>query len=159
MAQKSGTEVSRVVIPYLCVKNGAKAIEFYQQAFGATEGFRLAEAGGRIGHAEIKIEGHTVMLADEFPEMGILSPVSQGGARPPVIIHLYVDDCDATFNRAVAAGAKALRPLEDQFYGDRSGQITDPFGHVWMIATHKKEVSPNEMQRLWNEMLKQAKLE
>lgn len=133
------------VTPYLCVKDAARAIEFYKQAFGATERILMADPGGRIGHAEIKIGDALIMLADEFPEMGFLSPETTGGS--PVMLHLYVKDVDAFFNQAVAAGAKAQRPVEDQFYGDRAGKLADPFGHVWYIATHKEDVSPEEMKR------------
>src|SRR5436309_15497214 len=113
--------------PYLCVRGAARAIEFYKQAFGATELARLADPNGKIGHAEIKIGAAPIMLADEFPEMGFRSPQSIGGS--PVMIHLYVEDVDAVARQAVAAGAKMLRPVQDQFYGDRSGTLADPFGH------------------------------
>src|SRR5690348_9975132 len=112
-------------VPYLCCKGAARAIEFYKQAFGATEVMRLAEPSGRIGHAEIKIGAALIMLADEYPEMDVRSPQSLGGS--PVTIHLYVDDVDALAQRATAAGAKVLRPVDDQFYGDRSGRLSDPF--------------------------------
>ena len=131
--------------PYLIIKGAAKAIEFYKKAFGATELMRMADPNGRIGHAEIKIGNSPIMLADEVPEMGYRSPQSLGGS--PVSILLYVEDVDALFSQAVAAGAKVLRPPEDQFYGDRSGGVTDPFGHVWYIATHKEDVSPEEMRK------------
>ncbi|MGH9836483.1 MAG: VOC family protein [Blastocatellia bacterium] len=133
------------VTPYLCVKDAASAIEFYKHAFGATERMRMADPGGRVGHAEIKIGDALIMLADEFPEMGFLSPQSTGGS--PVMLHLYVEDVDAFFNQAVAAGAKAQRLVEDQFYGDRAGKLADPFGHVWYIATHKEDVPPEEMKK------------
>jgi PhnB protein len=107
---------------------------------------RLADpSNGKIGHAEIKIGGATIMLADEYPEMGFLGPESLGGSS--VTIHLYVEDVDAFFRRAIAAGAKELRPVADQFYGDRSGQLSDPFGHRWHLATRKKDVSAEEMQK------------
>lgn len=133
------------VTPYLCVKGAPEAIEFYKQAFGATELMRLAAPDGKIGHAEIKIGNSRIMLADEFPEMGFLSPQSLGGT--PVTIHLYVEDVDSVARRAVDAGAKVLRPVEDQFYGDRAGQLEDPFGHVWWVSTHKEEVPLEEIQR------------
>ncbi len=133
------------VTPYLIVKDGARAIEFYKKAFGATELLRMADPGGKIGHAEIKIGDSPIMLADEVPEMGARSPQSLGGS--PVSILLYVEDVDALFSQAVAAGAKVQRPVKDQFYGDRTGGVTDPFGHVWYIATHKEDVSPEEMQK------------
>jgi PhnB protein len=131
--------------PYLIVKDAARAIEFYKRAFGATELLRMAAPGGKIGHAEIKIGDSPIMLADEVPDMGALSPESLGGT--PVSILLYVEDVDAVFNQAIAAGAKVQRPVKDQFYGDRSGGVTDPFGHVWYVATHKEDVSPEEMRK------------
>ena len=131
--------------PYLIVRNAARAIEFYKKAFGATELMRMAEPSGRIGHAEIKIGDSPIMLADEVPEMGFRSPESFGGS--PVSILLYVEEVDAVFNQAVAAGAKVQRPVADQFYGDRTGGVTDPFGHIWYIATHKEDVSPEEMRK------------
>jgi len=136
----------RGATPYLCVKGAAKAIDFYKQAFGATEVMRLEDPkDGRMGHAEIRIGGAMLMLADEYPEMNVLSPETLGGS--PVTIHLYVDDVDALFSRAAAAGAKVIRPPADQFYGDRAGRLQDPFGHVWVFATHKEDVSPEEMQK------------
>jgi len=131
--------------PYLIVRNAARAIEFYRKAFGATELMRMAEPNGRIGHAEIRIGDSPIMLADEMPEMGFRSPESLGGS--PVSILLYVEEVDAVFNQAVAAGAKVQRPVADQFYGDRTGGVTDPFGHVWYIATHKEDVSPEGMRK------------
>ena len=131
--------------PYLCVKDARRAIEFYKKAFGATESMRLEQPDGRIGHAELRLGEAPIMLADEFPEMNVRSPQSLGGS--PVTLHLYVEDVDAFAGRAVAAGAKLLRPIEDQFYGDRSGSLLDPFGHVWMVATHKEDVSVEEMRK------------
>jgi PhnB protein len=131
--------------PYLIVKNAAPAIEFYKKAFGATELLRMTQPDGRIGHAEIRIGDSPIMLADEFPEMGAKSPESFGGS--PVSIMLYVEDVDTVFKQAVEAGAKVTRPVKDQFYGDRSGGVTDPFGHQWHIATHKEDVSPEEMHK------------
>ena len=131
--------------PYLIIKGAASAIEFYKKAFGATELMRMADPSGRIGHAEIRIGNSPIMLSDEAPEMGYRSPQSLGGS--PVGILLYVEDVDAVFSQAVAAGAKVERPVADQFYGDRSGGVTDPFGHVWYIATHKEDVSPEEMHK------------
>ncbi len=131
--------------PYLIVKDGARAIEFYKKAFGATELMRMADPSGKIGHAEIKIGDSPIMLADEVTEMGYRSPESLGGS--PVSILLYVEDVDAVFSQAVAAGAKVQRPVKDQFYGDRIGGVTDPFGHAWYIATHKEDVSPEEMRK------------
>ena len=131
--------------PYLIIKGAANAIEFYKKAFGATELFRMEQSGGKIGHAEIKIGDSPIMLSDEHPEMKYLGPESLGGS--PISILLYVDDVDAVFNGAVAAGAKEERPIEDKFYGDRSGTLVDPFGHTWHIATHKEDVSPEEMEK------------
>ncbi|MGH9682691.1 MAG: VOC family protein [Candidatus Acidiferrales bacterium] len=131
--------------PYLIIKGAADAIEFYKKAFGATELMRMPGPGGKIGHAEIKIGDSPIMLADEAPEMNARSPQSFGGS--PISILLYVEDVDAVFNRAVAAGAKVERPVADQFYGDRIGGLTDPFGHVWYISTHKEDVSPEEMKK------------
>jgi PhnB protein len=131
--------------PYLCVKGAADAIEFYKKAFGAKEVLRMADPSGKVGHAEIQIGDSRVMLADEYPEMGFLSPKSIGGT--PVMMHLYVEDVDATVPRAVAAGAKVTREVADQFYGDRGGKIEDPFGHSWYVATHKEDLSQEEIQK------------
>ncbi|HXM93835.1 MAG TPA: VOC family protein [Candidatus Dormibacteraeota bacterium] len=133
------------VTPYLIVNDGARAIQFYKKAFGAKELMRMAAPDGKIGHAEIKIGDSPIMLADENPKMGARSPQSLGGS--PVSILLYVADVDAVFNQAVAAGGKVDRPVADQFYGDRTGGLTDPFGHVWYISTHKEDVSPDEMKK------------
>ena len=133
------------VTPYLCVRDAARALEFYKKAFGATELMRMADPSGKIGHAEIKIGDSHIMLADEFPEMGFRSPQSLGGS--PVAIHLYVEDVDATASQAVAAGAKLVREVKDQFYGDRNGSVEDPFGHVWYISTHLEDVSEEEMRK------------
>ena len=131
--------------PYLIIKGAADAIEFYKKAFGATELMRMPGPDGKIGHAEIKIGDSPIMLADEAPEMNARSPQSFGGS--PISILLYVEDVDAVFNRAVAAGAKVERPVTDQFYGDRIGGLTDPFGHAWYISTHREDVSPEEMKK------------
>ena len=131
--------------PYLIVQNGAAAIEFYQQAFGATELMRLTNPGGKIGHAEIKVGDSPIMLADEMPEMGFRSPQSIGGAG--ISLLLYVEDVDARFRQATDAGAKVVSPVQDQFYGDRSGTLEDPFGHVWTLATHTEDVSMEEINR------------
>lgn len=138
-------EASRGVAPYLCVRGAAAAIDFYKQAFGAVETMRLRQPDGRVGHAELRIAGGVVSLADEFPDFGVLGPQSLGGSA--VTLHFYVDDVDAACARAVAAGAKLAKPVTDEFYGDRVGRLTDPFGHVWSIATHKEDVSSEEMQR------------
>ena len=131
--------------PYLIIKDAAKALDFYKKAFGATEIMRIPAPGGKIGHAEVKIENAIIMLADESPEMNHRSPQSLGGT--PVSIMIYVEDCDAVFKQAIAAGGTELKPLRDQFYGDRSGALTDPFGHIWGIATHKEDVTPEEINK------------
>ena len=131
--------------PYLIVNGAAQALEFYKKAFGATEMMRFPGPGGKIMHAEIKIGDSPIMLADEAPEMGARSPKTVGGT--PVSLLLYVEDVDAWASKAVAAGAKVQRPVQDQFYGDRTGTFEDPFGHVWSIATHKEDVSLEEMQK------------
>jgi PhnB protein len=133
------------VTPYLVVGDGARAIEFYKQAFGATELFRMDGPDGRIHHAEIKIGDSHIMLADEHPEMNARSPKTIGGS--PVSLMLYVEDVDATVGKAVEAGAKLLRPVADQFYGDRTGGIEDPFGHAWYVATHVEDVAPEELNK------------
>ncbi len=133
------------VTPYLIIKGATEAIDFYKKAFGATELFRMPAPGGKIGHAEIKIGDSPIMLADESPEMGYKSPQSLGGS--PISIMIYVTDVDTVFKQAIAAGGKEQRPVKDQFYGDRSGTLEDPFGHVWHVATHKEDVSPEEMER------------
>jgi PhnB protein len=133
------------ITPYLHITGAARAIEFYKQAFGATEVMRMDAPGGKIGHAEIKIGDSHVMLADEFPEMDVRSPQSFGGS--PVALLLYVEDVDALAERAGAAGAKLESPVEDKFYGDRMGKLVDPFGHIWAIATHKEDVSPEELEK------------
>jgi PhnB protein len=140
--------------PYLILSDAAKAIEFYKRAFGAAELMRFPAPGGKIGHAEIKIGDSQIMLADEHPDMGYKSPTSLGGT--PVSIMLYVTDVDATAAQAVSAGARVTKPVQDQFYGDRSGTLTDPFGHVWHISTHKEDVAPDEMERRMKEAMKQA---
>lgn len=131
--------------PYLVVDGAAKAIEFYARVFGATERMRMPGPGGKVGHAEIRIGDSVIMLADEHPEMGARGPRASGGAA--VSLHLYVPDVDATVKRAVAAGARLLRPVEDKFYGDRMGTIEDPFGHHWHVSTHREDVPPDEMAR------------
>ncbi|MFO0612376.1 MAG: helix-turn-helix domain-containing protein [Polyangiaceae bacterium] len=130
---------------YLRVNDARAAIDFYREAFGATEKFRLTEPGGRVGHAELDFGGTTIMLSDEFPEAGILGPVTLGGTS--FSVHLHVDDADAAVARAVAAGATVVRPLRDQFYGERSGAVRDPFGHDWLIGHELEKVTPDEMQR------------
>jgi PhnB protein len=135
----------RTATPYLIVKGAAEAIEFYKRAFGATEMLRMADPQGKVGHAEIKIGDSVIMLADEHPAMGYRGPRSIGGSS--VSILLYIEDVDTVFERAVKAGAKAQRPVMNQFYGDRSGTLEDPFGHIWTVATHVEDVAPEEMKR------------
>ena len=133
------------VTPYLCIDGAAAAIDFYRKAFGATERMRMGGPGSKIGHAEIEIEGGLIMLADEHPDMDFRSPKALGGS--PVTVHMYVADVDAFCARAAAAGATVLRAVADQFSGDRSCQLKDPFGHTWSVATHVEDVSPEEMQK------------
>lgn len=133
------------ITPYLYIKGAARAIEFYERAFGATEVYRLGGPNGTVGHAELRIGSSMIMLADENPGMGAKSPQTLGGNGSSLL--LYVEDVDAVFGRAVKEGASIERPLADQFYGDRSGGVKDPFGHVWYLATHKEDVSPEEMKR------------
>ncbi len=142
------------VTPYITVRGGAKAIEFYKQALGATEVMRFEGPGGSIAHAEIEVSGSRVMLGDEMPEWGNRGPESLGGASGGLCV--YVPDVDAAFAKAVAAGAKVFKPVMDQFYGDRSGTVIDPFGHVWTLSTHIEDVSVEEMQRRCAEFMKQA---
>jgi PhnB protein len=131
------------VTPYLIVDDAERAIQFYAEAFGGKENFRLP-MGDKIGHAELKIGDSFVMLADEFPDMGHLGPNKRGG--PTSSILLYVEDVDSSFKQALDAGAKEQRPIQDQFWGDRMGTLTDPFGHQWSLATHVEDVSEEEMQ-------------
>lgn len=133
------------ITPYLIVKNAASAIEFYRNAFDAEELMRLDVPGGMIGHAELQIGDSRIMLADEHPEMNAFAPPSPGGSG--VGLCLYVPNVDEVFARAVDAGASVQRPVQDQFYGDRSGMVTDPFGHAWTIATHVEDVPPEELTR------------
>ena len=144
-------------IPYFIVNHAASAIEFYKKAFGATERVRLRDPTGKIMHAEIRIGNSSLMLADEFPDMGYRSPQSLGGS--PVSILLYVENVDMLFSQAIAAGAKETMAVSDQFDGDRRGTLTDPFGHVWLLATKKEDVSPEEMQKRFETMMKQGEQE
>lgn len=139
-------------IPYLCVQDAAGALDFYAKAFGATEALRLSEPGGKVGHAEIQIDGARMMLSDEYPDYGVLSPKTLGGAG--MSIHLNVDDVDAFVARAVAAGATLKKPPEDQFYGERTAKLEDPFGHTWQVTTTIEEVSVEEMQRRYDALIK-----
>ena len=136
--------------PYLTIRDAGAAIEFYKKIFGATEKMRMAEPDGKVGHAEIEIGNARIMISDEYPELDVLGPQSRGGTTAG--LHLLVDDVDAVFDEAVAAGAKVLKPVSDQFYGERSGKLEDPFGHVWSIGTHVEDVSPEEMKRRMAEL-------
>jgi PhnB protein len=133
------------VTPYLCVDGAQAAIEFYSAVLGAKERMHMPGPDGKIAHAELQLGESVIMLSDEFPEMDVRGPRSVGGT--PVMISVYVEDVDAVFDAAVAAGATARRPVENQFYGDRTGQFEDPFGHRWSVATHVEDVPPDEMQK------------
>ena len=150
--QKTGAAGFHTVTPCLTINGAARAIEFYKRAFGATEVMRF-EHGDKIGHAEIQIGDSKIMLSDEFPEMDVRSPQSIGGS--PTAIYLYVDNVDAVADRAVTQGGKLVRPVEDKFYGDRSGTLQDPFGHVWHLATHKEDVPPDELRKRAETFMKQ----
>ncbi len=139
------------VTPYLSIEGAADAIDFYKKAFGAKELLRMPMPDGKIGHAEIQIGDSRVMLADENPETGGRSPKALGGS--PVGLLVYVEDVDRVFQQAMAAGARILRPLKDQFYGDRSGNLEDPFGHKWTLSTHIEDVAPDEMARRMKEAM------
>ncbi|HEX3664362.1 MAG TPA: VOC family protein [Rhizomicrobium sp.] len=144
------TEISDVY-PYLRVNNAAAAIAFYEAAFDACELFRLLEPNGRIGHAELRFGPATIMLSDEYPDHGICGPLTIGATT--FSMHLHVDDVDAAFERAVRAGATIIHPLENHFYGERSGTVRDPFGHEWLLGGHIEDVTPEEMQRRYTEMM------
>jgi PhnB protein len=133
------------VTPYLYVDGASAAIDFYCSVLGASERMRMPGGDGRVGHAELELGDSMIMLADENPDMDVRSPKAFGGT--PLSLHVYVEDSDAVFDRAIEAGARALRPVEDQFYGDRSGQFEDPFGHRWNVATHVEDVPPEEMAK------------
>ncbi len=138
--------------PYLIVKNAAEALEFYQRAFGARELYRMPMPGGRVAHAEMQVGESRFMLADESPERGYLGPREPG--KVPVTLLLYVEDVDSRFKTALAAGATEHLPVQNQFYGDRTGTLIDPFGHMWTVATHVEDVAPEEMERRMAEMMK-----
>ncbi len=138
--------------PYLVCKGADQAIEFYKKAFGATELLRMPGPDGKVMHAEIKIGDSPIMLGEEVPEMGFRCPQTLGGS--PVGIMLYVEDVDGLFEQAIEAGGKQQRPIVDQFYGDRSGTLEDPFGHIWTIATHKEDLSPEQINARFEEMMK-----
>ena len=154
MAVKAVPEGYNTVTPYLICKGAAAAIDYYTKVFGATELMRHGGPDGTVGHAEIKIGDSVIMLADEFPDLQFLSPKTVGGTA--VGMMLYVTDVDAVFERALAAGAREHQPLEDKFYGDRAGTLIDPFGHMWMVATHVEDVSPEEMSRRAEAQAKKA---
>jgi PhnB protein len=132
------------VTPYLIIDGASNAISFYKKAFDATELFRM-EHQGKIGHAELKIGDSPIMLADEQPALGYVGPKSLGGT--PISLMIYVEDVDTIYKNAIAAGGEELKPLQDQFYGDRSGTLKDPYGHIWTVATHKEDVTPEEMDK------------
>lgn len=144
MAVKPIPDGYHSITPYLIVQGGEGAIAFYQKALGAKEVMRMSDAG-KVRHAELQIGDFRIMLADEHPELNALSPKTIGGT--PISIHLYVEDVDAVVERAIAAGAKLIRPVADQFYGDRTGGIEDPFGHRWFVATHKEDLSIEEIRQ------------
>jgi PhnB protein len=154
MATKAVPDGYHSVTPYLIVKGAAAAIDFYKRAFGAAELMRMQSPDGRIGHAELRIGDSTIMLADEHPEMGFRGPLSLGGAG--VSLMVYVEQVDEVFKRAVASGAKELQPIKDQFYGDRSGTLQDPFGHSWTVATHVEDVAPDELRRRAEEFMQKT---
>jgi PhnB protein len=139
------------VTPYLCVDGAAQAIDFYRTVLGATERMRMAGPDGSIGHAELEIGDSVIMLSDEVPMLNLAGPQKLGGT--PVTISVYVDDVDATFDRALKNGATEVQAVANQFYGDRSGQFEDPFGHRWSVATHIEDVPPDEMERRASEMM------
>ena len=146
---------SQTLRAHATVHDAKAAIAFYAKAFGAVELFRLVEPAGRVGHAEIKIGDSVLMLNDEYPDFGANSPASVGGS--PVAVRIEVPDADAAFDRAVKAGATVVRPLQDEFYGDRMGMVACPFGYRWSLAMTKEQVSPAEMQKRWTKMLEGAK--
>ncbi len=150
----SNSENSLSLTPYIIVKGADAAIAFYGKVFGAKEEYRLADESGHIGHAELTVGDGRMMLADESPSFGALSPPSIGGTA--VKLHIYVADVDAVVRKAAAAGATVLRPVQDQFYGERSGMIADPFGHQWFVATRKETVTPEEMRSRYVAMTKAA---
>lgn len=142
------------VTPYLSLRDAARAIDFYAKAFGGRVMVRMDMPGGKIGHAEMKIGDSMVMMADESQEMDFMSPQTRSGTT--VLLHLYVKDVDATVAKAIGAGAKLIRPVKDQFYGDRAGAVEDPFGHRWYVATHKEELTPAQIKKRMAEEMKSA---
>ncbi len=156
MAIKPIPDTYRRVTPSLVVKGAEKALEFYAEVFGAKERMRFAGPYGTVAHAEIEIGDSVVIVEDEFPDRGTKAPAAEGVEGTPFSIFLYVEDADAVIEKAVKLGAKLVRPAENQFYGDRDGYIVDPFGHGWTIASHVEDVSPEEMTRRMDEMMKQG---
>jgi PhnB protein len=154
MSVKPIPEGYHTVTPYLILKDTAQAIDFYRNAFGAAETVRLNNPDGSIMHAEIRIGNSHIMLSDEYPDMGYVGPLSLGGT--PVTLVMYVEDVDSIFQQAVAAGAEVVSPVKNEFYGDRSGSVKDPFGYIWSIATHVEDVSEEEMARRYAEISKQG---
>ncbi len=154
MAVKPIPEGYHTLTPYLVVNGAATALEFYAKALGATELYRMADPSGKVGHAEMRIGDSRFMLADEHPEVGAVGPRAHEGHSVTFLV--YVKDVDAAFARAVAAGAKPVRPVEDQFYGDRAGTLEDPFGHQWTLATHVEDVPPDELERRARDRAKQG---
>jgi PhnB protein len=150
MAVKPIPDGYHSITPYLIMRDATRAIDFYKRAFDATELFRFDAPGNKIGHAEIRIGDSIVMLADEYPDMGYRGPQSLGGSS--VSLMVYVEDVDSLFKRALDAGATVRQPLKDQFYGDRSGTVEDPFGHVWTLASHREDISREEMKRRADEL-------
>lgn len=144
----------RRVTPYLSIEGAAAAIEFYQRAFGAIESLRLVIPGGKIGHAEIRIGDSIIMLADQCGTGAFRSPRSLGGSS--VALHIYVENVDAQFTQAINAGAKVISPVQDQFYGDRTGTLEDPYGHIWFLASHREDVAPDEIKRRAEALFKQG---
>lgn len=153
MAVKPIPDGFHSITPYLLVRGGEKAIEFYKKAFGAVEKDRMVMPDGKIGHAELKIGDSIIMLADEMPDMGMAGPETLGGVGMSLL--LYVDDVDAIFAKALEAGATETRAIEDKFYGDRMGNLKDPFGHSWSLATHKEDLTPEEMKKRFEEFVEQ----
>ncbi len=153
MAVKAIPEGYHSLTPYLIISGAAKAIEFYQKALGATLIMRMDGPDGKVGHAEMRVGDSVFMLADEHPQMGFRSPKSLGGAGMSLMI--YLENVDAAFARAIKEGGKELRPVVNQFYGDRSGTLEDPFGHVWTLSTHVEDVPPGEMEKRAAEAMKQ----
>jgi PhnB protein len=152
MAVKPIPDGYRSLTPYLMITGASRAIDFYKNVFGATEIARFDDPSGRLAHAELRIGDSVLMLSDEYPEMGYKSPQTIGASS--VLTMVYVDDVDACFARATAAGARELKPIRDEFYGDRTGTFVDPFGHLWTVATHVEDVSREEMARRMDEMMK-----